>query len=227
MAIALSNNSLTNLYTVIQYYGADAITPIDLPLATMSGSWLSAINQASEVFHNDVGFPLFSGSLQNERFEGDDASEHYVEFAVEGFSDVYIYDIFYLEGPATTDLVNVTSGSAAYKWQYEADTGLIRFTDGNRFHSHSRDIDNWWIRYHYGLTGPVLAGSAEGKPIPVTTVPEDIQYAVTQEAWRIDQLRRHQGFVSATNEAGISKTYDLNFQSKEYKDTVEKYRRWV
>ncbi len=226
MAVSLTSNVLITEQTLVDYYGKK-VKNADQSWEDFSGSYNPLINQASEAFHTEVYFNVFSGSLQNERFEGDDTSEHYVDFAVDGFSDVHVYDIFYLEGPATTDLVNVTSGSSAYAWQYEADTGLIRFTDGNRFHSHPRDIDNWWVRYHYGLEGPVSGSVAVGRRVPVTQVPQDIQDWVCQEVWRLNALRDHSGFESATTAGGISKSYNLDFRPKEMENTLNKYRRYV
>ncbi|KKL16769.1 hypothetical protein LCGC14_2492260 [marine sediment metagenome] len=226
MAIVLQSNALTNLYMLATNLGGAGVKDSFKLVASTytSGSCIQWINSCSDEFANKVGFPLFSGSLQNYRFEGNDASEHYVAFAVEGFSDVHIYDIFYLEGPAPTDVVNVTSGSSAYGWQYETDTGLVRFTDGSRFHSHPRDIDNWWIRYHYGLNGGAVP--ADGIVVG-TIVPADIQWAIAMMVKRKINLHQQMGMTGGTTGAGNSVTYNPDFVPREVQEIINKYRRYV
>jgi hypothetical protein len=144
----LSGNAIINLYTLVNYYPEEILSK-DTTLSKMSGSTIPLINQASDCFANDVGFPLWSGSLQNEYHEGNNDSEIYTNFAIADLDTVHIYDIAYIDY-GTGELVSVMSGSNAWDIHYDGVTGRIWTTDGNIFWRDPHDRNNWKVQYHYG-----------------------------------------------------------------------------
>ena len=217
-------NSLTNLYTLALNLGGDGIKDAQTLVNDASDSYIQHINSASDWFEGQVGFPLFSGSLQDEWFEGDDSSEHYVQRAITNLSSVHIYSIVYLEGDETTDLFNITDDTPEYKWTYDTETGRIWFTDGNRFHSHVRGIDNWRVKYAYGLSGSVA--SVEGLVLD-TIVPSRIQSAISLLVKRRANLANELGVTGTSTAAGTNVTYNPDFIPREVWDAVNYYKRYV
>ncbi len=188
-----------------------------------SGSCIQWINSCSDEFANKVGFPLFSGSLQNELRKGNNQTSMYLGRSITGMSDVRVFRIRYYAGPELTDLTSIDESNEDWSWTYNSTTGRVYTVDGNKFFSNSNIEYNWEFQYDYGLVGPVPADGI----IVDTIVPADIQWAIAMMVKRKINLHQQMGMTAGTTGAGNSVTYNPDFVPREVQEIINKYRRYV
>jgi len=220
--MTFNSNALTNLYMLAENLGGSGIKDAHKLVAANSGSYIQHINSASEWIENQIGFPLFSGSLQNEKRSGNNSMVIYTDRGIAGMDDITVYRVRYYTGPELTDYYDIDTEN--WKWAYNAETGRIYTVDGNIFFKDSAIDENWEIQYSYGL--PLTSIPTDGE-IKSTSVPADLQWAVAMIVKRKENLPTQMGVVSGTSTDGRNVSYNPDFIPSEVYDIINKYRRYT
>lgn len=196
----LNPNVVINPYE-LNVYLKETIAPDEL-VAT-SGSYISAINAASQLIQTRIGYNLFSGSKQSEIFNGRGWNPLYGFYhdtvEVKRKPIVYSPELFF-----RCDSDSWTQSTHPFSW--DPITGAIWLTDGSCFR---HGIRNWKVEYVYGYKS-------------INEVPSDLKEACCMIAQAFIQMGE-EGQVTSETSGDITRSYTLKIPQPAL-DIIDRYR---
>lgn len=200
----LNSKALISLYELADFIDGDHSSTSKV--VQNSGSYASAINQASSTFEFLTGRTFMSGSLAIEYFQGNCYHEYYLRQAPVASRFV---KLDYFTGNTGVWDNSITSGS--YEHTHDPITGRVYFIDGANFWRSSALENNWRATYAYGYTTR-------------SYVPQDIKYAVCVMTQRIYERNFTQG-KNQINIGGQSYSYPQQWP-EDVQEIIYRYIRY-